>query len=166
MQSERSKLRNSRWGWLLVSALLVSFLFFLFFVFSIGVLRTRSGTVLPSRASPLIGSWTMSNPQGPGTTRVLTFMRNGHITSMDFSDESGTKLQDISGAWHVEGQTLVYSEHRKGIASLMDYVPGIAPLEVNQLPILSVSKDELLLGNRDAPIRYKRTSTKSPSIAP
>ncbi len=163
MQSERSKPRNSGWGWLLVSALLVSSLMF---VFSIGLLRTRSGTVLPSRATPLVGTWTMSSPNGPGTTRILTLESDGHLTSRDISDESGMILQDVVASWHIEGETLVVREYRKGIASLMDYVPGIAPLEVNQHPILSVSEDELIFENRDAPIRYKRTSTKASSIAP
>jgi hypothetical protein len=50
---------------------------------------------------------------------------------------------------------LVFREHRMGIASLLDALPGVGPRE-ERIPILSVSAGELVVGNQAAPMSYKR----------
>jgi hypothetical protein len=106
----------------------------------------------------------MSSPQGPGTTRVLTFESDGRLTSVDLSDQSGIVLQDRVATWHVDGQMVVFRKHRPGIASLLDAIPGVGPPE-ERIPILSVSDDELLVGNPATPMTYKRATRNAPAIA-
>jgi len=153
MGNPQSPIRKPRWRWLAFIVLLIALAF--------GVLHSRNRSVPLPPTSPLIGSWTMPNPQGPGTSRMLTIMSNGKFTSTDFSEESGESLQYVQATLRVEGQTIVFRKNRQGIASLLDSIPGMGPAE-DRIPILSISEGELLVGNRDAPNTYTRTSNKIP----
>ena len=106
--------------------------------------------------SPLIGSWSRPNHFGEGTTALLKFESDGEVTSRVFSDETGVVLHDESGTWSATDSVLMIRKHRKGISSLLDAMPGVEPIGIATFPIVSVSEDDLKLGEPDDPLTYRR----------
>lgn len=157
MQVERSEAGNVPWGTLLLCLVFIGCMIVALPTLSWMQFSAPGPT---SATDPLIGAWTLSDPQGPGTSRLLTFASDGSSESKDISESTGVVLQRLSGTWHRDGQTLVIREHRKGLSSIFDYVPGVGPVETSSRPIVAVSEDELLLGDKENPIRYERVAVE------
>ncbi len=71
---------------------------------------------------------------------------------------------NASATWRIEDHTLVLRKHRRGIASVLDFIPGMG-LPEDRIPILSVTENELLAGSEATPIAYERPSGNLPPIA-
>jgi hypothetical protein len=110
--------------WTACTVILVLFLF--------GVAALRNRIVADASASRLIGTWKTSNPQGAGTTRILTFRADGTLESKNISDLSGAILQQTSAKWWIEGRSLIL---RKSWNRPPD-----------QIPISFVSNEEVTFG--------------------
>lgn len=120
--------------------------------------QVESGT--GTSGKPLVGSWTLPQPQGPGTTRILIFRDDGRMRSVDFQDSSGAKLQDISGDWRVEDSTLVIQQRTTRFAILLGN-----SFPEQRLPMILGTDKELRLGDPERPILYRARREIDPSIA-
>jgi hypothetical protein len=113
-------------------------IFLLLILFGVSMLRNRVGPGVSG--SPLLGNWTMPNPQGSDTTRILTLRDNGTLNSKDISDSSGAILQDSSASWWFENDTLILKKSWR--------------TPEDRIPIKSLSNDKF----RSGKIVYTRVS--------
>ena len=132
--------RSRRWNWLAPLVCLVPLVCLIpliaMFAWTQWSAVPRPPIIHPDH--PLIGTWTLPNPQGPGTTRYNTFNADGTFVGKDYADATGAILQDLRASWRLEDNSLVLKFSRTA--------PG------KSFQITAITSDELHIGG----MIYKR----------